>query len=303
MPAKKISRRKTVTWFRIKLIFFIVFLTHISFFTVFLLRQLNSSGFPVENLGLKLAGVFAFIAIVIFIYLAKLRNIPAVKSITRVLRELFFILYIGFVVYLLLGIFFNPPVTITQISNLFRGHSIQYKPVGLSSMSKNVKLAVIAAEDQLFPDHNGFDVKAIKKAIVYNESHPQKQRGPSTISQQTAKNIFLWQGGGFLRKGLEVFCTYSIEALWSKKVILERYLNISEMGAGIYGVQAAARAYFGKDANELTKQEAAQIVAALPNPKKYTVKPISRYVLARSSRIVRQMNRLAGDEEIEKLGR
>ena len=161
----------------------------------------------------------------------------------------------------------------------------------------------MAAEDQLFPDHDGFDVKAIKKAIVYNESHPQKQRGASTISQQTAKNIFLWQGGGFLRTGLEVFCTYSIEALWSKKVILERYLNIAEMGAGIYGVQAAARGYFGKDASELTKQEAAQIVAALPNPKKYTVKPISKYVLFRSSRIVRQMNRLAGDEEIEKLVR
>ena len=301
MPAKKNSKRKMFTWFRIKLFFFIVFLIHVSFFTIFLLGQLNSSGFPVENLGLKLLGVFAFIGVVIFIYLAILRDIPFLKRITRALRELFFILYIGFVTYLLLGIFFNPPITITQISNLFRGHPIQYKPVGLSSMSKNIKLAVIAAEDQLFPDHNGFDVKAIKKAIVYNETHPQKQRGASTLSQQTAKNVFLWQGGGFLRKGIEVFFTYSIEAIWSKKVILERYLNVAEMGAGIYGVQAAARAYFGKDASELTKQEAAQIVAALPSPKKYTVKPMSRYVKARSSRIVQQMNRLAGDEDIEEL--
>lgn len=303
MAATRQTKTKIVNWFRIKFVFFIIFILHISFFTVFLLRQLDSSGFPVENLGLKLLGVFGFIAIVTFIYLAKLREIPVIKKVTKVLREAFFILYIGFVLYLLLGIFLNPPITFTQISNLFRGHSIQYKPVALGEMSKHVKLAVIASEDQLFPQHNGFDVKAIKKAIVYNEKHPQKQRGASTISQQTAKNVFLWQGGGFLRKGIEVFFTYSIELVWSKKVILERYLNIAEMGTGVYGVQAAARSYFGKDASELTRQEAAQIAAALPNPKKYIVKPVSRYVQARSGRIVQQMNRLQGDEEIEALVR
>ncbi len=301
MAATRTPSRKIISWFRIKFGFFILFIVHIIFFTIFLLGQLNSSGFPVENLGLKLLIVFGFIAVVLFIYLAKLRDIPIIKKITKVLRETFFILYIGFVLYLLLGIFFNPPVTITQLGNLIAGHSLKYKPVALSSMSKNIKLAVIAAEDQLFPDHNGFDVKAIKKAIVYNEKHPQKQRGASTISQQTAKNIFLWQGGGFLRKGIEVFFTYSIEVVWSKKVILERYLNVAEMGAGIYGVQAAAKQYFDKDAADLTRQEAAQIAAALPNPKKYTVKPMSNYVQARAGRIAQQMNRLQGDEDIDAL--
>ena len=301
MAATRTPSRKIISWFRIKLAFFVLFIIHIIFFTIFLLRQLNSSGFPVENLGLKLLGVFGFIAIVIFIYLAKLRDIPVIKKITKILRETFFVLYIGFVLYLLLGIFFNPVITLTQISNLLAGYSLKYKPVALSSMNKNIKLAVIAAEDQLFPDHDGFDVKAIKKAIVYNEKHPQKQRGASTISQQTAKNIFLWQGGGFLRKGIEVFFTYSIETVWSKKVILERYLNVAEMGAGIYGVQAASTAYFNKDAADLTRQEAAQIVAALPNPKKYTVKPMSGYVQAKAGRIVQQMNRLQGDEDIDAL--
>ena len=162
MAATQNPSKKIISWFRIKFAFFILFIVHIVFFTIFLLRQLNSSGFPVENLGLKLLIVFGVIAVVLFIYLAKLRDIPIIKKITKFLREAFFILYIGFVLYLLLGIFINPPITLTQITNLFAGHSLKYNPVGLGNMNKNIKLAVIAGEDQLFPDHNGFDVKAIK---------------------------------------------------------------------------------------------------------------------------------------------
>lgn len=168
-------------------------------------------------------------------------------------------------------------------------------------MGTSAKLAVIASEDQLFPEHNGFDVKAIKKAIAFNKKYPNRVRGASTISQQTAKNVFLWQHGGYFRKGLEVYFTFMIEKIWNKRRILETYLNVSEMGRGIFGIQAAARTYFGKDAKDLTRKEAAMIAACLPNPKKYTVKPLSNYVARRSAAILRQMNNLAGDQDIQEL--
>jgi monofunctional glycosyltransferase len=153
----------------------------------------------------------------------------------------------------------------------------------------------------LFPDHDGFDIKAIKLAMKYNKRHPNKTRGASTISQQTAKNIFLWQGRSKLRKGLEMFFTFTIETGYSKKIILERYLNIAEMGRGIFGVQAAAKKYFNKDAKDLTRGEAAQIAASLPNPKLYSVKPLSRYVASRYDDIMRQMNNLQQDADVQAL--
>lgn len=204
-------------------------------------------------------------------------------------------------IYLLILIWVSPPVTLTQTVSLVSGYGLKRDYIDFDEMGPNIKLAVIAAEDQLFPDHDGFDVKAIKKAIKYNEKHPTKTRGASTISQQTAKNVFLWQHGGYFRKGLEVYFTFMIELLWSKERILEHYLNVAEMGKGIFGVQAAARAYFNKDAKNLTKQEAAMIAACLPNPKVYSVKPVSRYVSNRYDDILRQMNNLTGDKDIEQL--
>jgi len=204
-------------------------------------------------------------------------------------------------VYLVLVKWIDPPITITQIVSFVSGHGLQRDYISYDEMGPNIKLAVMASEDQLFPYHDGFDVKAIKKAMKYNEKHPNKTRGASTISQQTAKNIFLWQHGGWLRKGLEVYFTFMIELLWSKERILENYLNVAEMGKGIFGVQAAARAYFNKDAKNLTKQEAAMIAACLPNPKVYTVKPMCRYVANRYDDIIRQMNNLTGDKDIEEL--
>lgn len=217
----------------------------------------------------------------------------------RIFKRVFLFLFIFQFVYILYCKWVNPPVTITQLVNWVQGNGLSRDYVDYSQMSPNMKLAVIASEDQLFPDHDGFDIKAIKKALKFNEKHPNKRRGASTISQQVAKNVFLWQGGGFFRKGLEVYFTFMIEKLWSKQRILETYLNVAETGRGIFGVQAAAKKYFGKDASQLTRQEAAMIAACLPNPKIFTVKPLSRYVSIRTQHILQQMNNLDGDPDIE----
>jgi len=217
------------------------------------------------------------------------------------IKRIFLWLFILQFVYILLCKWINPPITITQGVNVVKGYGLKRDNISYNAMGSQIGLAVMAAEDQLFPDHNGFDVKAIKKAQKYNEKNPTRVRGASTISQQTAKNVFLWQGGGYFRKGLEVYFTFMIELLWSKERILQTYLNVAEMGPGIFGVQAASKKYFSKDARNLTRMEAAQIAACLPNPKKFTVKPQSRYVAYRSARILKQMNNLASDPDIKAL--
>ena len=189
----------------------------------------------------------------------------------------------------------------TQLVSWVSGHGLKRDYVGSSSMSPNAKLAVIAAEDQLFPDHSGFDWKSIKKAMKYNERKPGRIRGASTISQQVAKNVFLWQGRSWIRQGLEVYFTFMIELIWGKKRILELYLNVVEMGEGVFGIEMAARKYFNKSAKSLTKQEAAMIAACLPNPKRYTVKPLSSYVSSRSQFVMRQMSNLQTDPDIQRL--
>ncbi len=221
------------------------------------------------------------------------------KKAWRFLKRLLLFLFIFQFAYILICKWVNPPITITQIASVLQGNGLKRDYVSFNEMSPNIKLAVIASEDQLFPDHDGFDVKAIKKAINYNKKHPAKTRGASTISQQVAKNVFLWQGGGFFRKGLEVYFTFMIEKIWGKKRILETYLNIAEMGKGIFGAQAAAKIYFNKDAKNLTQAEAAMIAACLPNPKVFTVKPMCNYVARRYRNIMQQMNHLDGDEEID----
>lgn len=160
-----------------------------------------------------------------------------------------------------------------------------------------MKLAVIAGEDQLFLDHNGFDFTSIQKAMKHNQKS-KSLRGASTISQQTAKNVFLWQRGGFFRKALEVYFTFLIEKVWGKKRILAVYLNVAETGPGIFGVQAAAKKYFKTNAINLNRQQAAMIAACLPNPKVFTVIPLSSHVANRSAWIIRQMNNLSTDEDI-----
>ena len=148
-------------------------------------------------------------------------------------------------------------------------YSTQQRYVPLDSISPNLILAVMCAEDQKFPSHNGFDREAIDKALEYNKTHNDK-KGASTISQQTAKNVFMWQGRNWIRKGFETYYTFLMETLWSKKRIMEAYLNIIEMGDGIYGAEAAARFYFDKSAKDLNVDESASIAAILPNPIKYS---------------------------------
>ena len=215
-------------------------------------------------------------------------------------RTLLFLLIFQFV-YIFFCKWVNPPVTITQLVSVVQGYGLKRDYISFDKMSPNIKLAVMASEDQLFPEHEGFDMKAIEKAMKYNEKHTNRRRGASTISQQVAKNVFLWQGGGFIRKGLEVYFTFMIEMIWSKKRILEMYLNVAEMGKGIFGIQAASRVYFNKNAKDLTRSEAAKIAASLPNPKMYTVKPISKKVLDRYDDIMRQMNNLEADADIQKI--
>ncbi len=206
-------------------------------------------------------------------------------------------LFILHLFYLLLLRWVDPPITTTQISRWIDGDGITRDYVNLQDISVNMKLTVIASEDQLFPFHNGFDVESIMKAMEKNKKS-KRVRGASTISQQVAKNVFLWQGRSWVRKGLEVYFTFMIELLWGKERILEMYLNVSETGKGIFGVEAAARKYFKKSASKLDKTEAAMIAASLPNPRRYTVKPLSGYVLSHYQHVVGQMNNLIFVPEI-----
>jgi monofunctional biosynthetic peptidoglycan transglycosylase len=223
------------------------------------------------------------------------------QSAWRIVKRVFLFLFIFQLLYILFCKWVDPPITLTQAGSLLQGYGLKRDYINLDQMSPNIKLAVMASEDQLFPEHNGFDMKAIEKAIRYNEKHPNRRRGASTISQQVAKNVFLWQGGGYIRKGMEVYSTFMIEKIWSKKRILETYLNVAETGKGIFGVQAAAKYYFNKDAKSLSRSEAAKIAACLPNPKVYTVKPMHKKVAARYDDIMRQMNNLEGDADIQQI--
>jgi monofunctional biosynthetic peptidoglycan transglycosylase len=160
----------------------------------------------------------------------------------------------------------------------------------LENISDQLPIAVMASEDANFLRHHGFDYKAIEKAVERNYKHPKKRKlGASTISQQTAKNVFLWPGRTWLRKGLEVYFTVLIELMWPKERIMEVYLNSIEMGDGIYGAEAVADAHFNTTAKELTKAQCALIAATLPNPRKFSSKNPSAYMLKRQSRIMREM--------------
>lgn len=158
----------------------------------------------------------------------------------------------------------------------------------LEKISPNLQLAVVCSEDQNFVRHSGFDFKAIDKAIEYNEHH-RKKHGASTISQQTAKNVFLWTGRSWFRKGLEVYFTFLIECIWSKERIMEVYLNVIETGDGIYGAQAAATFFFHKNAVSLSKGESALIAAVLPNPIRFSIARPTGYILKRQGWIIHQM--------------
>ena len=167
--------------------------------------------------------------------------------------------------------------------------------VSMDEISPWMPLAVIAAEDQKFPDHWGFDMASIEKAISHNERNENRIRGASTLSQQTAKNLFLWDGRSWVRKGLEAGLTLGMEVVWTKRRILAVYLNIAEFGEGTFGVEAAAQRYFHKPASRLTAAEAALLAAVLPNPNRFKANAPSGYVHQRQQWIVRQMRQLGGE--------
>ena len=220
------------------------------------------------------------------------------------IRRFFLYLFLSSLLYVVITKFIEPPITITQITNAF-GLGLKRDYVAWDKMSYNVKLAAMASEDQAFTDHMGFDWDAIEKSL-----RPKKKKkkskipiggGASTISQQVAKNVFLWQGGRYdkyIRKIPEVYFTFLIELIWGKQRILEVYLNVIETGPGCFGVEAAAQHFFNKSAKNLTRSEAAMIVAGFPNPKKFTARPMTRRVAWRYPQILREMNNIETDEDV-----
>lgn len=223
------------------------------------------------------------------------------KKIWTWTKRIFIFLFFFQLFCILLFKWVDPPITVTQLVSWISGDGLKRDYVGWKKISYDAKLAVVSSEDQLFPDHSGFDWKSIKKAMAYNKRKPNRIHGASTISQQVAKNVFLWQSRGWIRKGLEVYFTFMIELIWGKKRILEMYLNVIEMGRGIYGIEAASQTYFNKPAASLSRSEAACVAACLPNPKRYTVKPMSGYVVSRRNWVMQQMNNMEGDEDLQNI--
>jgi monofunctional glycosyltransferase len=226
---------------------------------------------------------------------------PLLQSLWQKLKRFLLIVFVVQLLYIIFLKWVNPPITIIQLVDLVQGNGLKRDYVDIEDISASARLAVIASEDQLFPDHNGFDWKSIQKAYEYNQRKPGRIRGGSTISQQVAKNVFLWNGRSWMRKALETYFTFMIETIWGKRRILEVYLNVAEMGKGVFGIEAAAQKYFKKPAKKLSSQEAAMIAACLPNPKKYTVKPVSKRVQQRYPRIMTQMRFLKPDPDIQRL--
>jgi monofunctional biosynthetic peptidoglycan transglycosylase len=201
----------------------------------------------------------------------------------------------------------TPLMLVRCVEQTIDGRELKLKKdwVPFEEISPNLQLAVFCSEDQHFIVHNGFDFEAIDKAMDYNATH-KRQHGASTISQQTAKNVFLWPSRSWIRKGFEVYFVFLMETCWSKQRIMEVYLNVIEMGDGIYGAQAASKAFFNKDAKYLSKSEAALIAAVLPNPIRFSAAKPTAYIRKRQAWIMNQMSAWGGSlkyeapEEVEK---
>ena len=217
-----------------------------------------------------------------------------IKKISRFLLKAF-LWFLGISIFLVVvfkfvPVPFTPLMAIRFIENKADGKEVYFNHdwEPLEKLSPHLQRAVIAAEDGTFLTHNGFDFEAMQKAMKNNQKG-KKLKGGSTISQQTAKNVFLWQGRSYLRKGLEAYFTVLIELVWGKERIMEVYLNSIEMGNGVYGAQAASRHWYSKNADQLTQREAAGIAAILPHPRKYEASNSSSYINRRKGRIVRHM--------------
>ncbi|TCD03747.1 monofunctional biosynthetic peptidoglycan transglycosylase [Pedobacter psychroterrae] len=222
---------------------------------------------------------------------------PVFKKITAVVTRVFLWFLMVTVLWVLVYRFVNPPITLLMIqrnierSSEGKSSKMEKEWVDFEDISDNMKRAAVSAEDQLFLKHIGFDLKAIEKAFETNKKG-KKIKGGSTISQQTAKNVFLWPGRSWIRKGFEAYFTLLIEIFWSKERILEVYLNVIEMGDGVYGAEAAAQEYYGKSCRKMTRGQAALIAACFPNPRRWTPKKATTYIRHRQYLIMRNMRRL-----------
>lgn len=226
------------------------------------------------------------------------KSAPRLKITTRASRfllkigagffglSLFFVLLFRFV-----PVYVTPLMLIRSVEQLTEGKELrlQHQWLPIETISNNLALAVFCSEDQNFKNHYGFDFKAIKRSVVASQNGTKRLRGASTISQQTAKNVFLWPGRSWVRKGLEVYFTVLIEIVWGKERIMEVYLNSIEMGRGIYGAEAASQYYFKKKSRDLSRTQAAAIAAVLPNPREYSANPPTPYIKSRINWIVGQM--------------
>ncbi|WP_417557944.1 monofunctional biosynthetic peptidoglycan transglycosylase [Mesoflavibacter zeaxanthinifaciens] len=192
------------------------------------------------------------------------------------------------VIYRYIPIYYTPLMVIRSFENKEKSSTFKHNWVDIEDISIHLQKAVICSEDQKFVNHNGFDIEAIEKAYQNNKKS-KRIKGASTISQQTAKNVFLWPNRSWLRKGLETYFTFLIEKLWSKERILEVYLNSIEMGNGVYGAEAASQRWFGTSAKRLNINQSAAIAAILPNPRRYKAQPATSYISARKQWIIKQM--------------
>lgn len=213
---------------------------------------------------------------------------PLFSRIVRLIGRALLLFVVGSLLWVLLYRFVPPPITITMIGDIVGGRSISKDWMPLARMDQDMARAAIAAEDGNFCTHHGFDFTAIQKAMAGNEAG-RRYRGGSTISQQTAKNAFLWQGRSYLRKGLEAWFTMLIEAMWGKRRIMEVYLNIAETGIATYGANAGAERYFHHDASRLSPAEASRIAAILPLPKKRDAIDPHGFVRRYGDRIARRI--------------
>jgi monofunctional glycosyltransferase len=230
-----------------------------------------------------------------------------IKNLSKIILRIFLGLILFSIFTVLLLKWLNPLTSSIMIQRKIEAivlwkerQMIAYEWVSYDEISKQMALAVIAAEDQNFPFHSGLDFEQIEKAIEQS-NRGRKLRGASTITQQVAKNLFLWEGRSFIRKGLEAYFAVLIELLWSKERILEVYLNIIEMGDMIFGVGAASQIYYKKHPGKLTRSQAAILTAIIPNPIRYSVKRPSGYILRRQNWILGQMNSLGGVEYLKNL--
>lgn len=214
----------------------------------------------------------------------------------RAIRIAIYAFFITSILVIILYRFINPPVTLLMLlrctEQVANGEDLMMKKewVPINQISSNLQTAVIASEDNHFLTHFGFDIEAIQRANKLNK-RGSKLHGASTITQQTAKNVFLWPGRDWIRKGMEAYFTLLVETFWSKQRILEVYLNVIEMGDGLYGAEAASRKYFNSSASQLSKQQAALIAAVLPNPRKWHPNAPNSYILRKQNRILNVMRK------------